>query len=66
MSQQDNWLRRIIEWVRKKIEYVPEDIAVCEFDCRKGQCIQGEWEFCDRRLKRAENELTPSRKEPAA
>jgi hypothetical protein len=32
------------------IQEVPEDIACCEFDCRKGQCTQDEWESCPRRL----------------
>lgn len=60
-------LRRFFQWVRKQIvQDVPEDAALCEFDCRKEQCTQGEWESCERRLKRAEGELMPSSKKPTA
>jgi len=38
-------------WLKAQIvRDVPEDIALCEFDCRKGQCLFGEWESCERRL----------------
>ncbi len=38
-------------WLKQQIaEEVPEDVALCEFDCRKGQCRLGEWESCKRRL----------------
>ena len=30
---------------------VPLDIALCEYDCRKPQCLQGEWADCQRRLR---------------
>jgi len=42
------------------IQDVPSDIALCEFDCRKDQCRDDEWETCDRRLTRAAGELSPS------
>ncbi len=29
---------------------VPDEIAVCEFDCRKMQCLSHEWENCPKRL----------------
>jgi len=29
---------------------VPLDIALCEHGCRKSQCLQEEWEHCERRL----------------
>jgi hypothetical protein len=37
----------------------PDDVALCEFDCRKGQCMMGEWAACDRRLRKASGELFP-------
>ena len=43
------WLKR--EW----IENVPEDIALCEFDCHKGQCTYGEWASCERRISMTQN-----------
>jgi hypothetical protein len=35
------------------IASVPEDIACCEFDCRKPFCTQHEWETCGHRLQQA-------------
>ncbi len=53
-------LTRLWQWVKDQIvQEVPEDIEVCEFDCRKKQCVTGEWESCDRRLHKAEGELMP-------
>jgi uncharacterized protein YecT (DUF1311 family) len=42
------------------IQEVREDSALCEFDCRHGQCTMEEWESCDRRLNKAAGELMPS------
>ncbi len=40
-------------WVEDQIvQDVPKDIAVCEFDCQKDQCTWGEWETCERRLRK--------------
>ena len=39
-------------WLKQQIvQDVPDKIALCEFDCGKGQCRLGEWETCERRLK---------------
>jgi hypothetical protein len=55
-----NPLRRLIQFVKRGIVGdVPDDIALCEFDCRKGQCMQGEWAACDRRIRNASGELYP-------
>jgi hypothetical protein len=32
------------------IQDVPEDYQACEFECRKLQCLMGDWEKCQRRL----------------
>jgi len=32
------------------IQSVPEEDALCEFDCRKQQCALHEWCTCERRL----------------
>lgn len=34
------------------IQTVPEDSAICEFDCNKPECSQHEWQHCKRRLER--------------
>jgi hypothetical protein len=48
-------IRGIWQWLRNQIvREVPEGTALCEFDCRKGQCTM------DRRLNKAAGELTPS------
>ena len=52
-------------WLRIKgqfIQAVPKDIAVCEFDCRKPQCFQGEWETCEKRLSGATGGVKPASK----
>jgi hypothetical protein len=59
-SQSRNPLVRLWLWTKGQIvSDVPEDIATCEFDCRKPQCTQGEWETCSRRLTRAAGERMP-------
>jgi len=61
-----NFLQNIWDWVREQFAgWVPEDDALCEFDCRKPQCREGEWEICTRRLQRAAGELMPV-KQPAS
>jgi hypothetical protein len=60
MLQRVKTIQRLSQWVLNQIvQDVPEDSALCEFDCRKGQCTQGEWQECERRLNRAEGELMP-------
>jgi hypothetical protein len=49
-------------WHRLKghrVAGVPEEIALCEFDCRKGQCVENEWESCERLISKAAGELMP-------
>ena len=49
-----------IQWCQTElVQEVPQEDALCEFDCRKLQCTQGEWETCDRRIRRAADELYP-------
>jgi len=44
-------VRSTWDWVGKQfVGEVPEDDAVCEFDCRQTRCREGEWEGCPRRL----------------
>jgi len=39
------------------IQTVPDEIAVCEFDCRKADCTAEEWRNCKRRLHRTSWEI---------
>jgi hypothetical protein len=34
------------------VQDAPEDIAPCEFECRRLECRQGEWDACEKRLSR--------------
>ena len=44
--------RRLRRWMRSRlVQDVPEDVAACEFECRRTECKQGEWETCERRLR---------------
>jgi hypothetical protein len=52
---QQLWERLLGQWVAP----VPAEIAVCEFDCRKNQCLHGEWASCERRVSKAAGELMP-------
>jgi hypothetical protein len=49
------------------IQSVPEEDALCEFDCRKPQCGVAEWSTCERRLQAVAAQLRfAGRPEPAA
>ena len=58
-------LRRIGDWLLGQIvQDVPEEIGVCEFDCRRVDCSPGELEQCERRRCRAKGELMPGERRP--
>ncbi len=60
MPLNGNPFKRFGCWVRDLIvQDMPEAIALCELDCRKEQCTIGEWEGCERRLKKAGGQLMP-------
>jgi curli biogenesis system outer membrane secretion channel CsgG len=61
LTELSNSLRRSWQQFEQHLsEEVPEDIAVCEFDCRKTQCSYGEWKSCERRLSKGAGELMPA------
>jgi hypothetical protein len=51
--------RRFVDGI---VQDVPEDVSLCEFDCRNGQCTSSEWAICERRLQKASGELMPNAK----
>ncbi len=54
---------KLWQWVRDQVvQSVPEDSALCEFDCRKEQCAMDEWATCERRITKAAGELMPAPK----
>jgi hypothetical protein len=43
--------RRLWRWTKQQIvQDVPDEDALCEFDCRKKQCSAGDWAKCENRL----------------
>jgi hypothetical protein len=42
---------KLLHLFRNPVAEVPEDIAVCEFDCEETECRLGDWDRCERRLK---------------
>jgi hypothetical protein len=56
------WLRQFVK--RRVVDAAPEELAICEFDCRKAQCEQDEWAACERRIHRGAGELFPDSRQP--
>jgi hypothetical protein len=47
----DNYFIRLLKSFKGKIvQRVPDDLRACEFECRKLQCLMGDWEKCEKRL----------------
>jgi hypothetical protein len=42
---------KLLLWLINHANEVPEEFAVCEFDCRKTECLTGDWSQCERRLR---------------
>lgn len=50
----------LIEFVKRHIvDDVPEDLAVCEFDCPYSECNQAIWSACERRIGSGAGALFP-------
>ncbi|HYQ70966.1 MAG TPA: hypothetical protein VET88_03440 [Gammaproteobacteria bacterium] len=41
---------KLINWLKLPVAKVPEEIAVCEFECARQECRLQNWEHCHRRL----------------
>ncbi|SPE36090.1 hypothetical protein SBA3_2350013 [Candidatus Sulfopaludibacter sp. SbA3] len=55
-----NSFTRIWQFLKRQIvDTAPDDLAICQFDCHKGQCLQNEWESCDRRIQKGAGEFFP-------
>jgi hypothetical protein len=49
-----SWLRRLFDrTARRAVDDAPAEISACEFECRKLECQEGEWESCPHRLRNA-------------
>lgn len=48
------------QWLKNQLAGdVPDDIALCEFDCPREQCTEGEWATCERRRHKGAGDLFP-------
>lgn len=47
---------KLFHWLKIPVAEVPDDIAVCEFECSKTECRRGDWHRCERRLRAAADE----------
>jgi hypothetical protein len=66
-SSQGNPFRRLWRLLKSQtVDDVPDDVAMCEFDCRKEQCMHDEWASCERRRRKGSGELFPSGKPPSS
>ena len=44
---------RLARWLGSQVgQMVPEDLAVCEFECRETTCTAANWRTCRRRRER--------------
>ena len=43
-------ISRLMRRLFRPVTEVPEEIALCEFDCSKTECLQEDWANCTRRL----------------
>ena len=41
---------KIFDWLKIPVAEVPDDIAVCEFECSRAECRLGDWQCCEQRL----------------
>ncbi|MGB7934382.1 MAG: hypothetical protein WCH04_19580 [Gammaproteobacteria bacterium] len=46
-------LDTFFQWLSKLAPEVPEEMAACEFECRKTDCLMGDWLKCERRKQAA-------------
>jgi hypothetical protein len=53
-------LSRLGHWVQEQVvAEIPDELALCEFDCRQPACSSEEWATCQRRISKAAGELMP-------
>jgi hypothetical protein len=56
-------LKKFWRWMKNQTaQDVPGSDGLCEYDCRKQECTEEEWETCERRIGRAAGELWPETK----
>ncbi len=41
---------KLLDWLKIPVASVPDEIAVCEFECGEQECRLQDWENCERRL----------------
>ena len=54
LSQLRNSLSSFGRWMKDQIVTdVPDDLGVCEFECRKSECPSSKWDRCQRRVSKS-------------
>jgi hypothetical protein len=57
---QGNPLQRVWRFLKRQVvDDTPAELEICEFDCRKDQCVQDEWATCEKRTLKGAGELYP-------
>lgn len=52
---------KMFNWLKIPVCEVPDDIAVCEFECSKTECKLGDWQCCEQRLQASPSRTQESR-----
>ncbi len=47
---------KLIRWLKIPVARVPDEVAVCEFDCFERECRFLDWEHCERRLQACQSQ----------
>lgn len=58
----DGWhpFHGLLDFVKRQIvDEVPEDLAICEFECRRECCSEADWAACELRLRKGAGVLSP-------
>lgn len=58
----DGWhpLHGLADFLKRQIvEEVPDELAICEFECRKEQCYGADWLTCERRTGKGAGQWSP-------
>ena len=65
VQKSESTRHQLWEFVKRQIvDDVPEDLKICEVYCHKEQCMQDEWDTCERRIRRGAGELFPASPPP--
>ena len=59
-------MTKLWRWIKNRIvQDVPEEVALCEFECHKQQCTEREWQTCARRIAGAAGDARLGKQAPS-